>query len=229
MALVSIALEEKYYKKDPQSSELGRAIIEGAIELIDELGFEQFTFKKLAHHIDSTEASIYRYFENKLMLLVYLSAWYWTCMEYSIGIMIHPLKSPEEKLEKALELLCIEEQAVKTFKTMGIEVSKLRKIVFHESDKTYMTKKVDEINSMGLFKEYKLLCNRISTIIQEINPAYPYAHSLVSTIMEAAHQQIFFAKHLPSLTDLRLDDQEPTDQQALIYIRDLVNKVILKP
>ena len=48
MSTISIILGEKYYSKDPQSSDLGRKIVTSGIEMLDELGFEQFTFKKLA-------------------------------------------------------------------------------------------------------------------------------------------------------------------------------------
>jgi len=34
--------------RNPQATNLGQRIIEGSINLIDELGFENFTFKKLA-------------------------------------------------------------------------------------------------------------------------------------------------------------------------------------
>ena len=38
-------------------------------------------------------------------------------------------------------------------------------------------------------------------IIIEIAPNFPFAHMLVSTVIEGAHQQRFFTKHLPALTD----------------------------
>ena len=37
---------------------------------------EEFTFRKLAQKINTTEASVYRYFENKHRLLIYILAWY---------------------------------------------------------------------------------------------------------------------------------------------------------
>lgn len=40
--------------------------------MIYKTGYEAFTFKKLAEDIGTTEAGIYRYFENKYKLLVYL-------------------------------------------------------------------------------------------------------------------------------------------------------------
>ena len=70
---VSVSLNEGLYLKEPQGSELGRNIIKSSIEMIDEFGLESFTFRKLAIKIKSTEASVYRYFENKHMLLLYLN------------------------------------------------------------------------------------------------------------------------------------------------------------
>ena len=56
-----------------------------------EIGFESFTFKKLAAKIESTEASVYRYFENKHKLLIYLVSWYWNWVEYRLDMEItHP-------------------------------------------------------------------------------------------------------------------------------------------
>ena len=66
-----ITINEKLYVKDPETSELGRNILQNSIILIDEMGFEAFTFKKLGEKIQSNESSIYRYFENKLHLVCY--------------------------------------------------------------------------------------------------------------------------------------------------------------
>ena len=60
---LKITINEKLYVKDPETSELGRNILKNSILLIDEIGFEAFTFKKLGEKIQSNESSIYRYFE----------------------------------------------------------------------------------------------------------------------------------------------------------------------
>ena len=72
MIAIQIQLNSNLYIRDPQETKLGKKIIEFSIILIEELGFEKFTFKKLAIKIESTEASIYRYFQNKHKLLIYL-------------------------------------------------------------------------------------------------------------------------------------------------------------
>ena len=55
---IKIQVNEKIYIKDPETSVLGKKIIEQSILLIDEIGFELFTFKKLGERIESNESSI---------------------------------------------------------------------------------------------------------------------------------------------------------------------------
>ena len=75
-----IQLNEKIYLKNPSSSDLGNRIVSESVLMIDELGLEQFNFKKLATRLNTTESSIYRYFDNKHKLLIYHVSWFWTWM-----------------------------------------------------------------------------------------------------------------------------------------------------
>ncbi len=188
------------YLRDPQASDLGKRIVSESIALIAEMGFEAFTFKKLSSRINSTEASVYRYFENKHRLLVYLIAWYWNYLEYRISFETHNISAPKEKLLIALKFITMNLEDDENFP--GISEKSLQQIVITESDKTYLTKHVDNDNKEGLFMGYKSLCQTIASYILEINPNYLHPHSLVSTCMEASHQQIFFALHLPRLSDI---------------------------
>ncbi|MBK8506463.1 MAG: TetR/AcrR family transcriptional regulator [Saprospiraceae bacterium] len=196
---INLAVSDRIFLKNPESSELGKKIISGSIELIDEMGIENFTFRKLSQHIDSTEASIYRYFESKHRLLLYLIAWYWSWIEFRLLYLIANIEDPEEKLMRAIRLLT-EKNEVDT-KFLHVDEVKLHRIVISESSKTYLTKEVDHENSEGLFKAYKQLVGRVSEIILEIHPTFDYPHMLVSTVIEGAHHQRFFADHLPKLTD----------------------------
>ncbi|MEQ6167644.1 MULTISPECIES: TetR/AcrR family transcriptional regulator [unclassified Ekhidna] len=203
IAKLQIQLNPALYLRDPQTTELGQKIVKESIFLIDEIGFESFTFKKLSIRINSTEASIYRYFENKHRLLVYLIAWYWNYIEYRITFETHNISSPEKKLQIAIRFITNKLQDDDNFP--GISESVLQHIVISESDKTYLTKNVDKINKEGLFKGYKSLCMTIASYMNEINPDFMYPRSLTSTCLEAAHQQIFFSKHLPKLSDIKND------------------------
>ena len=48
--------------------------------------------------------------------------------------------------------------------------------------------------------------SRVSVLIcPQHAPHYPYPHTLISTVIEATHQQTYFAQHLPALTDIKPD------------------------
>ena len=46
--LRDIHLNDRLFLRDPQDTELGRRLVGESVRLIDEIGLEQFTFKKLA-------------------------------------------------------------------------------------------------------------------------------------------------------------------------------------
>ena len=98
---LKIKMNEKLFLRNPEETELGRKIIQHSIVLIHKIGFEAFTFKKLAEEINTTEAGVYRYFENKHKLLIYLSSWYWSWMEYKLVFNTNNILNIEEKLKKA--------------------------------------------------------------------------------------------------------------------------------
>lgn len=200
MATLYFRLNPHLYLRDPQQTELGQKIISASVRLIDTLGFEQFTFKKLAEEIDSTEASVYRYFENKHRLLLYLVGWYWNWIEYRIDMHTSNLPTPQAKLKACIHILASEKKFDESFDF--IDEAALHRIVIAELDKTYLTKQVDSDNKEGLFGGFKLLCKKIANWVIEVNPKYPYPNALVSTLLLTAKQQIFFAAHLPSLTNL---------------------------
>ena len=102
---IKINISPKIYVKDPETSELGKKILENSILLIDEIGFDNFTFKKLGQKIGSNESSIYRYFESKHKLLLYLSSWYWGWIEFKLVLSTNSISNPQDKLMKAIEIV----------------------------------------------------------------------------------------------------------------------------
>jgi AcrR family transcriptional regulator len=196
---LNFKVNEKIYLRDPEGTELGRQIVKNAIDLIYRLGFEHFTFKKLAKEMNTTEASIYRYFENKHRMLLYILNWYWSYVEYLVVFQLQPLANSKSKLERLIELLT--HPLPESEDHFDYNKNYLHQIVISESSKVYLVKEVKEINENAVFKPYKDLCARISEIIQSHNPAYAYPHSLSSTLIETAHSQLFFSQHLPKLTD----------------------------
>jgi AcrR family transcriptional regulator len=196
-----LQLNSHLYLRDPQETELGRRIIQDGINLIEEIGFELFTFKKLAQHIESTEASVYRYFENKIQLLSYLVSYYWMWLDFKVAFTINNLPSPEEKLK--LVLLMIVDPHQETGLKPYLDEVKLHKIVATESLKSYFNKDVDQHNKEGFYLDYKRFCGKIADMMLELNPSFVYPNALASMLVEAAHHQIYYAEHLPRLTNLK--------------------------
>lgn len=204
---VKISINEKIYLKDPESSPLGKRIIEESILMIDAMGFESFTFKKLGERIKSNESSIYRYFESKHKLLLYLTSWYWGWLEYQLVFATNSINDSKEKLEKAVEI--VTKTTVKDSAFSHINEILLNNIVINEYSKSYLTKEVDIENKEGYFIIYKRLVNRISEMIGRFNPKYKYPSSLASTILEGSLHQNFLRNHFSSLTDCH-NHQDPT-------------------
>ncbi len=196
---IKIQVPENVFIKDPDSSDLGKRIIQHSIELIHEMGFESFTFKKLGERIGSPESTLYRYFENKHKLLVYLVNWYWGWLEYRLVFRTANIPSAKERLKKAIFAIAEEVTQDSTF--VHINEAVLHQIVISESTKAFFTKEVDEENKAGYFRGYHRLCQRISAMVVAVNPTFAYPNTLVTTIIEGAHMQKFFSKHLPMLTD----------------------------
>ena len=220
---LQIKMNEKLFLRDPEQTELGKKIIRHSIQLIYKHGFELFTFKKLAEDIGTTEAGIYRYFENKHRLLIYITAWYWGWLQYHVVFNTNNIKDPAVKLKKIIKLLAT--TVVDDVKTVHINEDLLHQIIISEGSKAYLTRHVSEDNKEQLFKPYKDLCAVIADMILESNPKYKHPRSLASTIIEMAHFQNFFMNNLPSLTDFGTTKDE---KKVVSFLEDLVFSSIRK-
>lgn len=218
LSALKISVPDKIYIKDPETSKLGKKIIENSIILIDEIGFENFTFKKLGVKIGSNESSIYRYFESKHKLLLYLSSWYWAWLEYQLVIETYSISNTSEKLEKAIEVIARTVNKDSNFSHINETI--LYKIIINESSKSFLTKEVDQENKEGYFVVYKRLIIRLQEMISEINPNYEYALSLASTVIEGAIHQHFLRDHFPTITNSKSKNTPTT------FFKDLVKKVL---
>jgi AcrR family transcriptional regulator len=219
LSTVNIKVNEKLFLKNPTSSDLGMKIINIGIELLEEVGFENFTFKKLATRIETTEASIYRYFECKHSFLLYLINWYWGMIEYRLLIETANIDDPIRKLYKSLHVITSVPNPENEL-VFQWELS-LKSLVINESAKVYRTKTVDKENKEGAYSVYKSIVARIVELIEEINPNYPYPAMLISTIIESSNHQRFFKDHLPRLTNT-LSNEDAYEHFAL----DIINKTL---
>lgn len=214
-------VDPKFHVKDPTTTELGRAIVGQGILMIDELGYEVFTFRKLAERIGTTEASVYRYFKSKHRLLLYLAAWYWTWTSHRVHLATLNVADPRERLRRALGELTrpIEPDD----RIPHIDEAVLYRVVVAESSKVYLHRDVTAENREGLFLSYKQLCRVVADMIVDVAPEYRYPVALVSTVMESSHLQRYFSQHLPRLTDV---DRSRTDASTTEFLTEMVFNTI---
>ena len=218
---LQIKMNPSLYLRDPEQSELGKNIIKHSIQLIHDNGFEAFTFKKLAESTGTTEAGVYRYFENKHKLLVYIISWYWGWIQFQLSYQTNNIQDPSIKLKKVITLLS--KNVEDDITTGHVDEFQLHQILISEGSKAYLTNHVGIDNKQQFFQPYKDLCNTIGEIILECNPKYKYPHSLASTIIEMAHLQNFYMNHLPSLTDFSKSKDE---KEIIKYLEELVFNTI---
>ena len=216
---IQITVTDRVYLKDPNSSELGEKIISTSIILMDEIGLDSFTFRKLASKLQTTESSIYRYFENKYKLLIYLTSWYWGWLEYQLVLSTTNISSAKDRLKAAIHVIAADIFHTETFGSINLVI--LNRIIISESIKAYIKKEGNKVNQLEFYAGYSRLIARISAITHEINPSFPYPQILSSTIIEGVLHQKYFSNHLPSFTEIKSDRAQLADfytKMALLTI-----------
>jgi AcrR family transcriptional regulator len=212
---MNVQVSEPVYLKDPQGTDLGRRIIEHSVLLIDELGLEKFTFGKLALAMGTAESSIYRYFDNKHRLLIYLVGWYWSWREYKLVFDTANIADPGARLEKGIRSIT---EPITDKGSFGyLDLRALYRIAVSESSKAYMTKEVDEEHKEGCFSGFKRLCDRLRDLVLAVNPHHPYPAALASHVVDGSMVQRFFAEHLPSITDKGAKSRIPDNFVHLVF------------
>jgi AcrR family transcriptional regulator len=212
---VQVQVTEPVYLKDPQSTELGRRIIEQSVRLIDELGLEKFTIGKLASALGTAESSVYRYFDNKHKLLIYLVGWYWSWREYKLVFDTANISNASERLERGIRSLT--EPVTDRGATPFMDLRALYRIAVSESAKAYMTKEVDDEHKEGYFASFKRLCGRVCELIVAVRPDHPYPALLASNVVDGSTVQRFFAEHIPSLTEENALNKLPDHFVDLVF------------
>ena len=199
--VVRIAPTEALSLRDPQATDLGQRILSHAIVELDALGLEAFTFRKLAAKVGCTEASVYRYFSSKHQLLLYLVAYYWDWVHHLINVAVTREQAPRARLRAALRALTHPSTPNPT--VPYVDERLLHRVVLAEGTKAYHLKEVDDVNEKGVFHGYKSLTAELAALILAVVPDFPYPRALASSLFEMAHNHLYFAEHLPRLTDLQ--------------------------
>ncbi|MFN8673019.1 MAG: TetR/AcrR family transcriptional regulator [Candidatus Sericytochromatia bacterium] len=221
---IKITLNEALFLRDPEDTKLGKKILESSIILIHKLGFEKFTFKKLAEEIDSNEQSIYRYFENKHQLLKYLVAWYWAWLEYQLEIKTAYINEPNEKLKIVLKILSDSVKRDPNFD--HIDEAILAHIVTKTAPISYITDEVNDKEIENILSSFDSLVFKISVIIKECIPNYKTPKALATSIIRLTREQIFFSKYFTNLTELKTSDEDTSE--VFNFVENLVFTIIEK-
>jgi len=221
---ITIKVNPKTFLRDPAETELGRKIIKHGIELLSETGFQCFNFKQLAKAMDSTEASVYRYFENKHFLLVYLTSWYWDYLDYLIMINTRNITDPKDRLRLAVKTMV--EGSTEASPVDYINQKKLHKIVVEQSTKVFHNRKVEDNDKCGLFKNFTNLNNNIAALISACNADFKYPRALATNVLKLAIDHTYYAEHMCAITEVTNCCQTKHDQleEMINYFLDRLLK-----
>ncbi|MBL7952522.1 MAG: TetR/AcrR family transcriptional regulator [Flavobacteriales bacterium] len=203
------------------ASPMGGRILSEGLALMNEIGLETFTFKKLAEHIGSTEVTVYHYFANKQRLLQYYFQVYWLwlathCQQEGKG-----LKDPMQRLQGDIKAICGLWPADSL--AGQFNPADLRELVINEGSKSFMHKNVDSDNKLKLFKPYKDLCAHIATEVKACAPRMKQSRSFATTLVEMAHSLEFAMEHLPALTEL---SEKKERKQLAAFLIDLAERYV---
>lgn len=226
MAVMVVRVDEKLYLKNPEETPLGRKIVAQSVVLIDELGFEKFTVKKLAQRIQSTEASIYRYFESKHHLMNYLSAWYWGWVDMRIQLATMNVSEARHRLRLALEAMAASVENDPD--VPHIDESILHRIVVSDSGRAQAAyKQVDSAHYLAVTKAFEAVCDRLTGLIRDVRPDFRYPRALTLTLVSTTHRQHFYATHRPDATDVKVDNRDTADLATFLDL--LASSVLTIP
>jgi hypothetical protein len=130
----------------------------------------------------------------------------------------HSILDTEDKLKSAIYMLTRDISNDTNF--MHVNEEALFRIMISEFSKSYLTKEVDQENKEGYFALYKRIVLRLASIMEEVNPKYPFARSLSSTVVEGALHQHYLKQHFKSITNCN-PDFTPTDFYTDLVFRTL--------
>ena len=149
---------------------------------------------------------------------------YWNWVSFLIGYNTKNIDDPNRKLDLIIDNIV---DATKENPSVDFVNEKvLHRIMITESSKAYHTKSVDEENKEGFYLGYTSLIQKIADVILEIDEKFPYPHSFASNLFEMANNEIYFAEHLPRLSDIKVKNQNYDQVAKLLkfYKDGLVTK-----
>ena len=148
------------------------------------------------------------------MLLLYLVSWFWEWVSKLIDIHTSEINDPIQRLRKIIFTMVFASKENPSIEYVNESV--LHKIIISEGAKAYHTKSVDNENKEGLFLNYQQLVDKVALVIQDIRPTFEYPRALASNLFEMANTHIYFAKHLPGLTDVSVTNEDYNEVEIML-------------
>jgi hypothetical protein len=137
-------------------------------------------------------------------------------VKYQIEFNTNNIEDPKKKLKITLSMLV--ESTLTNPAVPHVDEAILHRIVVSEGVKAYHSKDVDEENKAGLYVTYKSLCKTLADKILAVSPEFPYAQTLATTLLDMSNNNIYYAQHLPSLTNIKLTNENLTELIALLEL-----------
>ena len=134
------------------------------------------------------------------------------------------IEDPKRRMKKIIETLVFASKENPHIEYVNESV--LHRMVIAEGAKAYHTKAVDTENKEGFFFNYKQMVEKISQAVLQLNPKFPYPHALASNLFEMANNHIYFAQHLPKLTDVTVkgEDYQEVEEMLEYFAFNLLEK-----
>ena len=200
MAHYHLVPDTSLHLRDPATSAIGERILSEGLVLMNELGLEAFTFKKLTEYAECTEATIYKYFPNKQRLLQYYFQLYWMWLDTHCQQEGRLLLDPWERVQGDIRALC--GLWAKDAMAAQLDPIVLRELVIVEGSKSFLHRNVDEDNKLKLFQPYKNLCAHLASEIKACDKTCKQPRTFATMLIEMARSLEFAMEHLPALTEL---------------------------
>jgi len=220
---IAISVSSDTYLRNPMETELGRNIISHGIDIMSETGFQCFNFKQLASSMKSTEASVYRYFENKHMLLVYLTSWYWEYLDYLIMLNTRNIDDAKKRLHIAIKTIV--DGSHDDNQVDNINMKHLHKIIVEQSSKVTHSKKVLNCNKPNLFANFENLNDNLSKMILSCDPEFKYPSALATNLLKMAIDHTYYAEHLCTVTEITncmVTKKNQIEDMLLYFVKKLL-------
>jgi AcrR family transcriptional regulator len=221
-AYIKLKIHDSLFLKDPERTELGQKILTASIDLLYTIGFEHITFRKIAKSIGSTEASVYRYFENKTQLLAYLLSWYLNWLEYRIDQNHNQSNTPLQQLTDAIRIITSQIEDDPQFG--HISESKLMEIMIHEGNKVLFGRIKDQKKYFGVLLSFHSLLERFEQMTLAVNPNYRSPKNLSNMILLTANNLQFFRYNISPYTEFEI--ASTTEPKISDFLTLVVSKIL---